>query len=89
MITYYVVYILFGFVGFITQPLLALPDATLPASITTALSTIGGWFGIVWNAVPNTFAALFGAMVVIVGVETKIFSYKTLRWIYSKIPGVN
>ena len=89
MITYYIVYFLIGIVGVITSPLLLAPDVTLPATIATSLAAVAGWLGLLIAIIPYTLTAIFAALVVIVGVETHLFSYKVVRWIYSKIPGVN
>lgn len=89
MITYTLLLIVIGILGLIASPISLLPDAVLPAGITAALSTIGYWFWIVWSTAPLTLAAIFAALVIVIGVETKIFSYKVVRWIYQKVPGIN
>lgn len=89
MIVYFLILIVVYLVAIFVSPLLLFPDVSLdPATIAT-ITTFGHYFGMIWNAIPLTLTALFGAVVVIIGVETKIFSYKSIRWIYSKIPGVN
>lgn len=89
MISYYLVIILIGLINVLIYPITFLPDVTLPANIQTAFVQAGFYFGMIWNVAPVTLVALFASIVVIVGIETKIFSYKTIKWIYNKIPGVN
>lgn len=89
MITYFVVVVILNIIGVILAPLTGLPDVSLPANISSNLATIGHWFGLIWGVIPLTLVALFAALTVIIGIETKIFSYKLIRWVYSKIPGVN
>lgn len=89
MISYFIVLILEVIVGVILSPLLLLPNVTLPDNIATSLAQVVAWLWIVMTTIPYTLAALFAALVVVVGIETKIFSYKAIKWIYNKIPGVN
>lgn len=89
MIPYYFLYAILGIVGLITSPITNFADATLPDGITASLATIGYWFHIVQSTIPYTLPALFVALGILVGVETKIFSYKTIKWVYTKIPGIN
>lgn len=89
MIVYILVGILIAFVAVIITPLALLPDVSLPASIAAAISTLGHYVGMIWSIAPLTFSALFISIVVIVGVETKVFSYKSIKWLYNKIPGIN
>ena len=89
MITYILVGILLSLVGVIVIPIALLPDVSLPASIATAISTLGTYVGMIWSSAPLTFVALLTATAVIIGVESHIFSYKTIKWLYNKIPGIN
>lgn len=89
MITYYLVVFLVWLLGILLFPITKLPDVTLPSSINAAFTTASTWFGLVWSVAPLTFVALFASLVVVVGIETHIFSYKTIKWLYNKIPGVN
>jgi hypothetical protein len=89
MIPYYLLILLIYLFALLIAPLALLPDAVLPASVASGLITAGQDLGMVWSAAPYTFTALIAAIVVVVGVETHIFSYKSIRWVYQKIPGIN
>jgi len=89
MIPYFFSFALINIIAGITSPLLAFPDVTLPPDTAAAIASAVNNLLLIKNVVPLTLAALFAAIIGIIGVETKIFSYKTVRWIYSKIPGVN
>lgn len=89
MIIYFLVLVVVYLTALIVSPLLLLPDVALDSGTAATIATFGHYFGMVWSAIPLTLTALFVAVGVIIGVETKIFSYKALRWVYSKIPGIN
>lgn len=89
MIFYYIIIFLIGLLFAILSPLTLLPDVSIPPDISVAVGSIGSWFGLIWGVAPFTFTALFAALSVILGVETNIFTYKILRWIYRKIPGIS
>lgn len=89
MITYLLILIISGVVYAITYPISALPDVVLPANITANLATLGHFFGLIWGAAPLTLVALFSSVGVIIVIENNIAIYKVVKWIYSKIPGVN
>jgi hypothetical protein len=89
MITYWIIYFLAtALLGFL-YPLTFLPDATLPAAVSSGITGIAGFIGLVWRFFPLTFAALIGAVAVIVAVENYVLIYKVIRWVYQKIPGVS
>jgi len=89
MIPYFLMIILQGLIGGILSPLLLVPDVSLDPSIAVSFATAGRYFGLIWSTAPATFVSLFAIMALVVGIETNLFSYKTIRWLYSKIPGVN
>jgi len=89
MITYTLLLLVEGVVIILTRPFTVLPDVSLPAGVTSALATIGGWFGLIWGAIPLTLLSLFAAIGTIIVIENNIAIYKLARWVYSKIPGVN
>lgn len=89
MITYYVISILIGFIGALLSPIGSLPDVSLPISITGAFSQAGHLVGIIYNLLPDTITAIFSALSAIVGIEIAIFTYKLIKWIYTKIPGIS
>jgi len=88
MIPYYLLILLIYLFALLIAPLTLLPNASLPATFATGLIA-GQDLGMIWSVAPYTFTALIAAIVVVVGVETHIFSYKAIRWIYQKIPGIN
>lgn len=87
MITYYIGRFFIWLLSFVTSPLLLLPTAVLPAGIASALTQAGNTLAIFDIFVPvGTLLAVFGSMTI---VEAGYFSYKGIRWIYNKIPGIN
>jgi len=89
MIIYYIILIILSVVHAITSPLVLLPDVALDSNITSSISSIGNTLWVVSNLIPLTLATLFACLLIILGIETHIFSYKTIKWLYNKIPGVN
>jgi hypothetical protein len=89
MIAYLLVIIVLGLAAVVISPILFFPDVSLPADVAIAIATIGGFFHLVWSVAPLTFSTIFVILGLIVGIESKIFSYKTIKWIYNKIPGIN
>ena len=71
------------------EPFTLLPDATLPSQVSTSITSIAGFMGLVWKFFPLTFTALVGAVVIIVATENWVAIYKVVRWVYQKIPGVS
>jgi hypothetical protein len=89
MIIYYLVQIFIGLAALILYPITLLPDASLPPDLVAAISTIGAALHTIWLIMPGTVITLLAILVLVVGIETKIFSYKVIKWIYNKIPGVS
>jgi hypothetical protein len=89
MISYFLARLILGFVALLISPLTLLPDAVLPDVVAAVLATIAGYLWVVWTVMPVTLVALISATIVTIGIESHLFSYKVVRWIYSKIPGVN
>lgn len=89
MIIYYFNLAWISIIGALESPIAALPDVALPSYITTSIATVLHWLGLVWSAIPYTLSALLSAIGVIIVVENNIAIYKVVRWIYSKIPGIN
>jgi hypothetical protein len=89
MISYYVVIILINFLRLIISPIQLFPDVSISPNITNAFVTAGSWIAIVQQFLPLTVIALFSIILVFVGIETAIFSYKFAKWMYQKIPGIN
>jgi len=63
----------------------ALPDSTgFSSNVTTAATTLGGYFGIFAPIIP--LATLASAVAIVFGVEIAIFGWKTIKSIVSHIP---
>jgi len=62
-------------------------DVVVETNFLTALTSANNWFQGVNNFFPvsNLVLALFGFLVV----ETTLFVYKGVRWMYRKIPGIS
>lgn len=87
MIANAILYILYGFIYLITAPVRLFSDVSLPAAINDTISNIGANLALLNQVIPvSTIITILGIMLVIEGV---IFIYKSIRWIYIKIPGVN
>ena len=89
MITYLLFIMILKIVGWLVSPLTLFDDVSLPSSISLSISQVGFYFGLIWSVAPYTLVALFASFLVLIGVETKIFGYKFIKWIYNKLPGVN
>ena len=87
MITSWILYLLYKFIYFITLPLALLPDVSLPSNLTSAIAQASSGLAIIDVAVPVATITAILALVLII--ESGFFLYKTIRWIYSKIPGIN
>jgi hypothetical protein len=87
MITNAILYILYGFIYLITAPIRLFSDVSLPAAINDSISSIGSNLALLNQVIPvSTIITILGIMLAI---ESAIFIYKGIRWIYNKIPGVN
>jgi len=87
MITNAILYILYGFIYLITAPIRLFDDVSLPTDINSTISSVGTNLALLNQVIPvSTIITILGIMLVI---ESAIFIYKGIRWIYNKIPGVN
>lgn len=89
MIVYFLLIILIGILGAVIFPITFLPDVSLDPGIATAIATVGQYLWTIWTVIPLTVITLLAILVIVVGVETHIFSYKLIKWVYKKIPGIN
>jgi hypothetical protein len=80
---------LFGAVWVITAPLRLLPVASLPASISSSITTVGGYFATFYSILPVTCAAITAIIAFVIVIEGGILTYKGIMWIIRKIPGIN
>lgn len=87
MITNAILYILYSFIYLITAPIRLFDDVSLPTDINSTISSVGTNLALLNQVIPvSTIITILGIMLVI---ESAIFIYKGIRWIYNKIPGVN
>jgi hypothetical protein len=89
MITSLILYALYGAVWVITAPIRALPNASLPASISSAISVVGGYFATFYSVLPVTCAALVAIITFVLVLEGGVLIYKGIMWIIRKIPGIS
>lgn len=87
MITTGILYLIFAFIALVLSPLLLFPDVAVNSSVASAISTAGQQIGALDLVIPtSTFITFF---LLFLAVETGIFTYKLIKWVYIKIPGVN
>lgn len=87
MILYFILQGLISLLYFIITPILALPDVTLPNFILSNIQMAGNWISIF-----NNFLPIENIIIIIasfLSIETLLFAYKVIKWIYIKIPGIN
>ena len=89
MITYYFLYICVTILNGLAYPFYSLPNATLPGNFTTWLSLAGGYIATAYHLMPFTIAALLIVVGVMVAFENADGIFKVVKWIYTKIPGIN
>jgi hypothetical protein len=71
----------------ITSPLRLFPDTTLPANLTSAITTASTYLTAINFVFPvATFITIFS---LILGIETFIILYKIINWVIRKIPTIN
>jgi len=89
MITYWFFALVLGILDAILYPISFLPDASLPSSLTDGLAAAGNYISIAGHLVPFTITAVFGALVLMGIVENGDAIFKVVKWVYTKIPGIN
>lgn len=87
MIVDAILYVLYGATYIFTAPLRLLSDVVLPTAMTNALTTASGYLAAINSFFPVD--TLISVLALILAVEGYILLYKGLKWIWSKIPGVN
>jgi len=80
--------LIFYFIYGLLSPFLLLPDVSLPTSFTSSVATASSTLGVFSVAFPNTLVALIGVVGVYLIVEGSIATFKVVKWVYTKIPGV-
>lgn len=89
MITSLILYALYGAVWVITAPIRALPNASIPETISSAIATVGGYFATLYSVLPVTSTALIAIITFVLVLEGGILIYKGIMWIIRKIPGIS
>lgn len=79
-------YLFYYTILFIASPLLLLPDVTLSSNVTSAITSAGNYLSIVNSVVP--VSSLVAIILLMVSIDTGIFTYKIVKWLYTKIPGI-
>jgi hypothetical protein len=87
MITYYLTLIGLGALQAVIYPITLLPDVSLPATLVVSISAAGNYMSILNLVLP--ISTLFTIFTTYIGIELGIFTYKLIKWIYNKIPGIN
>jgi len=87
MITTGILYLIYFFITAVLSPLLLFDDVTIPTSITSSISSASSYLHILDTVIP--IDSLIAIISIVVIIETGIFTYKLIRWVYQKIPGVN
>ena len=87
MISTAILTLLYYAVSALLSPLLLLPDVELSQSVISAITSAGSYVSILDIIIPvGTLVTILGLMV---AVEVAVFTYKLIKWAYSKIPGIN
>lgn len=87
MITSATLYIWLAFILVITLPLRYLGDVVPNSNITEAIAEASGYISPINSFLPvNTLLIIFG---VLIAYEAILITYKVIKWVYNKLPGVN
>lgn len=89
MIIYSLFVIFIGLINLIVYPISALPDVSLSSGIGAGLTAAAVMLGTFYQIVPWTLGALGGIISALLAFELAIWSYKIIKWIYTKIPGIS
>lgn len=87
MISSLILILIFGVIVLITAPLRLLADVTLTSSITDAIATAGGFLGSLGQILP--VSTILSVLAIVMITEGFLFLYKTVRWVYQKVPFIN
>ena len=71
----------------VALPLLAFPDASFPANITNSIASASSALNALNVVIPVD--TLIAIITLFITTEAAIFTYKMIRWVYQKIPGIN
>jgi hypothetical protein len=87
MITSIILTLVYYFIYAVISPLLLFADVSLPAAVSNAITTAGGYIGIFSVIIPA--GDLLTIVALVISIEAVVFFYRIIRWIYNKIPGVS
>jgi hypothetical protein len=87
MITYYLILIFLYLLGLIVSPLRLLPIASLSVNLTGTLTSAGNYLALFDIFLP--IATLFTVFGIVIVIEGAYFTYKAVKWVYTKIPGIS
>jgi hypothetical protein len=88
MIITFILNALYNAIYLILTPIRSLPDATLPGGFTSAIATVSSYVALLYSVLPITCTALLSIFSLVIAYETALLSYKLIKWLYNKIPGV-
>ena len=87
MIADAILYIIYGIVYLLCQPILLLSNVTLPSGLTSALTTASGYIHALNVILPiDTILAILG---VSLALELAYLTFKIIMWVIRKIPTIN
>jgi hypothetical protein len=87
MITSGLLLIIYYFITALEYPITALPNVSLPANITSAITSANQYLASFNFIFPvSTFFAIFG---LVLGIELAIIIYKIVMWVIKKIPTIS
>jgi hypothetical protein len=87
MITSALLNLVYWLILLVSYPIRQLSDVALPAGVAAALSQAGAELAIINAIFP--VSTLIAVILAVLGVEAGYFTYKLIRWVYKKIPGIS
>jgi len=82
-----ILYAIYLFIGLITSPLQLLSDVSVNSNIAIAINTANGYLQGLKPILPiDTLVAI---ILIYLGIEVLVFSYKMIMWGLRKIPGIS
>ncbi len=87
MITSAILYLIYAFVWAITSPFRILPDVAIPAQLSSAIASANTTLAPLAVVLP--LGSIVAVLIVFLAVEAAISVFKIIKWVYTKIPGIN
>jgi len=75
--------------GAMLAGLLALGNILPVAALAAAITTANAYIAVVYEFLPLTTVALIGTLGSFLLIEFYVITYKLIKWIYTKLPGVS